>query len=508
MAKQHIKLTVNGKAVEALVEPRMLLIHFLREEMGLTGAHIGCETSHCGACTVDLDGRSVKSCTVFAVQADGGEVLTVEGMATADGLHPIQAGFIEHHGLQCGFCTPGMIMRTYRLLQENPDPSEAEIRTGPRRQPLPLHRLSEHREGGAPCRRQAQVHLQPGIGGRRVMAEVATMTQEEREATLGGIGSARKRKEDIRFVQGKGNYVDDLKLPGMLFGDFVRSQYGHARIKSIDISKAKALPGVRAVLTAEDLKPLNLHYMPTLAGDVQMVLADGKVLFQNQEIVFVVADDRYIAADAVELIEVEYEELPALNDPEAALAEGAPVLREDLAGKTAGAHGARRHHNHIFTWEVGDKEATERAFAEAEVSVKEKIVYQRVHPCPLETCACVASMDKVKGELTVWGTFQAPHVVRTVASLLSGIPEAKIHVIAPGHRRRLRQQGRRVSRLRLRDRRLDRARRAGQVGGGPDREPLGHGVRARLPHDRRARGDQGRQDHRPARARAGRPRRV
>ena len=217
----------------------------------------------------------------------------------------------------------------------------------------------------------------------------------------------------------------------MLFGDFVRSQYGHARIKSIDTSKAKTLPGVRAVLTAEDLKPLNLHYMPTLAGDVQAVLAEGKVLFQNQEIVFVVADDRYVAADAVELIEVEYEELPALNDPEAALADGATVLREDLAGKTAGAHGTRRHHNHIFTWEVGDKEATERAFAQAEVSVKEKIIYQRVHPCPLETCACVASMDKVNGELTVWGTFQAPHVVRTVASLLSGIPEAKIHIIAP-----------------------------------------------------------------------------
>ena len=263
------------------------------------------------------------------------------------------------------------------------------------------------------------------------MAEPATMTQEEREATLGGIGSARKRKEDIRFVQGKGNYVDDLKLPGMLFGDFVRSQYGHARIKSIDVSKAKALPGVHAVLTAEDLKPLSLHYMPTLAGDVQMVLADGKVLFQNQEIAFVVADDRYIAADAVELIEVEYEELPALNDPAAALASDAPVLRDDLAGKTAGAHGARRHHNHIFTWEVGDKEATERAFAAAEVTVAEKIVYQRVHPCPLETCACVASMDKINGELTVWGTFQAPHVVRTVASLLSGIPEAKIHIIAP-----------------------------------------------------------------------------
>jgi carbon-monoxide dehydrogenase small subunit len=130
MAKQHIKLSVNGKAHEALVEPRLLLIHFLREELGLTGAHIGCETSHCGACTVDLDGRSVKSCTVFAVQADGAEILTVEGMAGADGLHPIQAAFIEAHGLQCGFCTPGMIMRSHRLLQDNPDPTEAEIRMG------------------------------------------------------------------------------------------------------------------------------------------------------------------------------------------------------------------------------------------------------------------------------------------------------------------------------------------------------------------------------------------
>ena len=259
----------------------------------------------------------------------------------------------------------------------------------------------------------------------------ATLTQEQREATLGGIGSARKRKEDARFIQGKGNYVDDLKLPGMLFGDFVRSQYGHARIKSVDVSKAKALPGVVAILLADDLKPLNLHYMPTLAGDVQAVLADTKVLFQNQEIAFVVAEDRYIAADAVELIEVDYEELPALVDPFQALAPDAPVLREDLEGKTAGSHGARRHHNHIFTWEVGDAAATERAFADAEVTVKELVSYQRVHPCPLETCGCVASMDKIRGELTVWGTFQAPHVVRTVGSILSGIPEAKIHVIAP-----------------------------------------------------------------------------
>ena len=131
MAKTQIGLKVNGKPVEALVEPRTLLIHFLREQLNLTGPHIGCDTSHCGACTVDLDGKSVKSCTMFAVQADGADVLTIEGMAAPDGtLHALQEGFREMHGLQCGYCTPGMIMRGYRLLKENPNPSEDEIRFG------------------------------------------------------------------------------------------------------------------------------------------------------------------------------------------------------------------------------------------------------------------------------------------------------------------------------------------------------------------------------------------
>ena len=131
MAKTQIAMKVNGKAVEALVEPRTLLIHFLREQLNLTGPHIGCDTSHCGACTVDLNGKSVKSCTMFAVQAEGADVLTIEGMAAPDGtLHALQEGFRETHGLQCGFCTPGMIMRGYRLLKENPNPSEDEIRFG------------------------------------------------------------------------------------------------------------------------------------------------------------------------------------------------------------------------------------------------------------------------------------------------------------------------------------------------------------------------------------------
>jgi len=131
MSKVQVKMTINGREVEALVAPRTLLVHFLREQLGLTGTHIGCDTSHCGACTVDLNDMSVKSCTLFAVQANGAAILTIEGMAAPDGtLHALQEGFRQMHGLQCGYCTPGMIMRAHRLLKENPNPSEDEIRSG------------------------------------------------------------------------------------------------------------------------------------------------------------------------------------------------------------------------------------------------------------------------------------------------------------------------------------------------------------------------------------------
>ena len=130
MAKKHISFKLNGQQVDVLVEPRELLVHVIREQLGQTGTHIGCETTHCGVCTVDLNGDSVKACTILAMQADGGDVMTVEGLATNGEIHPLQEAFMQEHGLQCGFCTPGMLIRAYRFLQENPNPTDQEIRWG------------------------------------------------------------------------------------------------------------------------------------------------------------------------------------------------------------------------------------------------------------------------------------------------------------------------------------------------------------------------------------------
>ncbi|MEK9721255.1 MAG: molybdopterin cofactor-binding domain-containing protein, partial [Quisquiliibacterium sp.] len=252
---------------------------------------------------------------------------------------------------------------------------------------------------------------------------------KDREEKLQGMGASLLRKEDARFIRGKGSYVDDLKFPGMLFGALVRSPYAHARIKGIDKSKALAHPGVVAVLTADDLKPVNLHWMPTVGGDVQAVLADQKVHFQLQEVAMVLASDRYAAADGAALVEVDYEELPAIVDPKKAMLPDAPVLREDIVDKKDLTHGPRTHPNHIFTWEAGDQQATDAAFKNAEVVVREEILNPRVHPCPLETCGCVASFDKPNGHLTVYVSSQVPHLFRTVLAMLSSIPESKIRVV-------------------------------------------------------------------------------
>jgi carbon-monoxide dehydrogenase large subunit len=230
------------------------------------------------------------------------------------------------------------------------------------------------------------------------------------------------RKEDARLLRGRGRFVDDVQLPGMLHLAILRSPFAHADIVSIDTSAAEASPGVKAVVTGETLKGLGLAWMPTLSNDVQAVLATDRVRFQGQEVAFVVAEDRYQARDALELIDVEYDVLEPVVDVRKALSPDAPVIRTDLEGKTD---------NHVFDWETGDEEETNRVFASADVIVKEDIVYPRVHPAPMETCGSVADFDPVEGKLRLWSTTQAPHAHRTLYAIVAGIPEHKIQVIAP-----------------------------------------------------------------------------
>ncbi|MEV4570092.1 aerobic carbon-monoxide dehydrogenase large subunit [Nonomuraea sp. NPDC049419] len=231
-----------------------------------------------------------------------------------------------------------------------------------------------------------------------------------------------RRKEDARFIRGRGNYTDDVLLPGMLYGAILRSPHAHARIVSVDTSAAEAHPKVKAVITGETLAGLNLAWMPTLSQDTQAVLATDKVRFQGQEVAFVVAEDAYSARDALELIDVEYEPLDAVINARKALDAAAPVIRDDLEGRTD---------NHIFDWEAGDRARTEEIFAGAEVTVAQDMLYPRVHPAPLETCGAVADFDKVTGKLTVWCPTQAPHAHRTLYAMVAGLPEHKIRVISP-----------------------------------------------------------------------------
>jgi len=235
------------------------------------------------------------------------------------------------------------------------------------------------------------------------------------------MGKPMKRKEDARFIAGKGRYIDDIVLPNMLYLAIVHSDYPHARIAKIDKTAALATPGVLAVITADDLAGVGLAWIPTFHGyDKQMVLAVGKVLYQYQEVAAVIATSRADAADGVELVEIEYEQLTPVVDPFVAKTD-ATLVREDRENKT----------NHIYHWEVGKRAETDAALAASDVKIKERVYFQRCHPAPLEPCGCVADMNPATGTLTLYMTSQAPHAHRTVVSLVTGIPEDKIHVIAP-----------------------------------------------------------------------------
>jgi aerobic carbon-monoxide dehydrogenase large subunit len=264
-------------------------------------------------------------------------------------------------------------------------------------------------------------HHSPKPAGASARVETTHDVRVTTPDKVCGMGHRMKRKEDPRFIQGKGRYIDDVKLPHMVYMDIVRSPYAHARILKIDASEALATPGVLAVITGEDLKKAgNLHWMPTLMSDTQMVLPIEKVIYYAQEVCVVIATDRYIAADAIEKVQVEYEPLDPVIDPHAAL-DDTVLVREDKEKKT----------NHIWHWEAGDKDATEAVFRGAATVVEQKMYLPRIHVSSIETCGMVANYDKARGHMQIYMTSQAPHAHRTVFALVSGLPEHMIQIISP-----------------------------------------------------------------------------
>lgn len=248
---------------------------------------------------------------------------------------------------------------------------------------------------------------------------MTTVHEPRTSPEVGGIGHSVRRKEDDRFIQGAGRYLDDVVLPGMLHMAILRSPYAHARIVSIDTSAAEALDGVVAVVTGEMLAGYNLAWMPTLSGDTQAVLATDKVRFQGQEVAAVIATDAYTAEDALQYVDVEYEELPAITTPQQSASTDV-LIRDEKDGQVD---------NVAYTWEAGSKGATDEAFSRAATVVSLDTHYPRSHPSPLETCGAIADLNPITGQATIYMTSQAPHAIRTVFALVAGLPEENIRII-------------------------------------------------------------------------------
>ena len=383
-----VELVVNGETRAADAEPRMLLSDFLREGLGLTGTHVGCEHGVCGACTVLVNGESVRSCLMLAVQAAGTEIRTVEGLGSADDMHPLQAAFWEKHGLQCGFCTPGMLMTAVELLEATPEAKPGRDPRGDVEQSLPLHRLSDHRGGGAG---RGRTDAGRGAMTRERHYIPKSRQREKPKSKYFAIGHSMKRVEDTRLLTGSGTYADDVSLPNMAHAAVLRSPHAHARIKSIDKSKAEALPGVLCVMTgaeaAEVTGPCADFSSPPTP---QYCIAVDKVRHVGEAVAAVVAESRYIAEDACELIEVDYEPLPVVVDLEEAVTSSGDAVLHPERGDT-----------NVALQRTIPFGTVDEDFAQADLVIERRLRWPRSGGTPIETVGATAHYDRGTGKFTI-----------------------------------------------------------------------------------------------------------
>jgi CO/xanthine dehydrogenase Mo-binding subunit/aerobic-type carbon monoxide dehydrogenase small subunit (CoxS/CutS family) len=418
MSQERLTFVLNGEVRDLLVDPRATLVTLLRDHLDLTGTKCVCGVGECGACTVLVDGFPLLACSTLATSVRGKRVQTIEGVAHGHWLHPIQQAFIECGAIQCGYCTPGMIMAAKALLEENPQPTRDEVR--------------RHMAGNL-CRCTGYVKIVDAVllAAERIRAgDRGTDARASGSEALTGdvVGRRITQPEAVAKATGSLRYVSDLRLPGMLHAKLLRSPHPHARVVRVDKRKAERLPGVVAVLAPEDVADWKgfdrgLKDMPMIAGGYT-VPPDERVLnprarHVGDAVAAVAATTLEIAEEAVGLLEVEYERLPFVLEPEAALAPEAPRLSD---------HCERNLGKHLdYLYPAGDVEA---ALEAAACVVQGDFSTSKQEHCTEETAACVAQLS-LDGKLTVWSQCQLAHMARRELANIFNLPVRKVRVITP-----------------------------------------------------------------------------
>jgi len=395
MQKKSLSLTVNGHSETLEIAPRTRLLDALRVNLGLTGTKEGCGTGDCGSCTVLLDGQAVNSCMVLALQAEGREVTTIEGLAKTGQLDPIQEAMVEAGGIQCGFCTPGMVMSLKGLFSTNPKPAEQEVRVA----------ISSNL-----CRCTGYSKI---FKAAESVAKGASNGTER--STAGAIGSNYVRVDAEEKVTGRAVYAEDVQLPRMIYGVVVRSPHPHARILSIDTSEAEQMPGVRAVVTGRDLE---MGYYGIDLQDQQMFALD-KVRFIGEPVAAVAATTPDQARQAAERVQIEYEELAAVFDSEQALDDGAPLVHDDVNAYEQNGESERDGNLCYQTW--AGRGDVEEGFAQSDIVIEGTYRAPVAHPGSIEPHSSTAAVDP-SGRATVWTTTQKPFAVGSYLARAFGRP--------------------------------------------------------------------------------------
>jgi len=394
MSTRRIPLNVNGVVKEISISEDTLLLDALRDHLGLTGAKRGCGKGECGACTVLVDGLPVMSCIYPAIKAEGRSVVTIEGIGDGQTIHPLQNQFIEKGAVQCGFCTPGLILSSKALLDRNPHPDEKEIRVA---------------ISGNLCRCTGYTKVVEAIGAAVRELRGQTVSSDRREPKKGSIGRSITRLDSLPKVTGKAVFTDDMSLPNMLFAGVLRSPYPSARINSIDCSEALSLPGVRAALTAKDIPGSNRFGI--IVKD-QPYLAEERVRFVGEPIAVLAAETKELVREGLNKIRVDYAELPAVFAPEEAMKPDAPKVHDT---------GNILQHRKIRKGNIDE------GFAKSDIIIEKTFTSQTAEHAYIEPEAALAHMDL--GQMIVYCCSQAPHYYRNEIASMLAFPINRVRIV-------------------------------------------------------------------------------